>query len=324
MQNHDIKISKLKITHQKSYKFLVGFPITLLASCNLVDGEYQYCPTGFCYVPAQPEPIEIPEISFEPLEPKQFTEISANVFIAGDDNDHEMDESGSSANITVSGKDGDDVIYTGSGDDVINTGGGLNIVRSSGGNDRITGSVKFDHITAGDGSDVINAGGGDDWLFGQNGNDQIFGQDGEDRIWGGDGFDQLYGGNGDDEFIVKENENSHYEDTFDGGIGNDVIKFEVTNSLFQMEVDLSLVNAIDIEILNLNDNDNSVSLEFTLDDILDVTDSDNIIYIRGAEDDAVTSLGQGWVQEADFNIYNVYTAGDATLYVDQDIIQTIS
>ncbi|MBT5766469.1 MAG: hypothetical protein P8O77_02160 [Emcibacteraceae bacterium] len=51
---------------------------------------------------------------------------------------------------------------------------------------------------------------------------------------------------------------------------------------------------------------------------------DNIIYIRGAEDDAVTSLGQGWVQEADFNIYNVYTAGDATLYVDQDIIQTIS
>lgn len=56
----------------------------------------------------------------------------------------------------------------------------------------------------------------------------------------------------------------------------------------------------------------------------DVTDSDNIIYIRGAEDDAVTSLGQGWVQEADFNIYNVYTAGDATLYVDQDIIQTIS
>lgn len=87
---------------------------------------------------------------------------------------------------------------------------------------------------------------------------------------------------------------------------------------------MSLVDAINIEILNLNDNSNSISLNFTIADILNVTDSDNVLYIRGDSDDAVISFDQGWLQQSDFNIYNVYTSGAATLYIDEDIIQTIS
>ena len=69
-------------------------------------------------------------------------------------------------------------------------------------------------------------------------------------------------------------------------------------------------------------------ITLTLDDLIDFTDDDNILKILGDSGDSVISTGEGWVQGSDQVIdsetYHTYSAGGATLLVDEDIIQTIS
>ncbi len=78
--------------------------------------------------------------------------------------------------LTVTGGDGGDAIFTGDGDDT---------------------------ISGGAGNDIIDGGNGDNTLLGGAGNDTITGGDDDDIISGGTGFDSLTGGAGEDTFIVE-------------------------------------------------------------------------------------------------------------------------
>ena len=293
-----------------------------MAGCD--PNDFYYCPTSFCYVP-KPDPIviEVPEISFDP-NPQSFTETSPNVFVATGSLKHELDRAASHANLQVTGGGGDDIIQTGSGNDVVYGGGGYDIIRTSFGNDLIRGGDKLDHITAGHGNDSIYGEEGDDYLFGQIGNDTVYGGVGDDKIWGGAGIDILRGEDGNDIFTIEAGEDSFFEDSIYGGNGVDTIEIQTDDLASVYEIDLSLLEAKDIEIIDLIDPGDHVELTLSVSDVLAITDNNNELTIKGDEDDAVISIGEGWVQQADQGNYNVYTSGGAILLVDHEIFQDIS
>ena len=121
-------------------------------------------------------------------------------------------------NITLSGKDGDDVIDARAMDaNVRATLGLLNVTLSGGdGGDEIHGTA---------GVDSINGGDGDDMLFGYDGNDKINGGAGSDEMSGGEGADQITGSTGDD-ILNGDGGNDKLNggegsDEYSGGLGND-------------------------------------------------------------------------------------------------------
>ncbi len=108
-----------------------------------------------------------------PPPPPDFTENPTNTFIARDDNNRTLDQSSATANLTVTGKGGNDTITTGSGADIIDGGTGDDTITSNGGNDIIIG---------GNGDDIISAGAGADMIRGGEGSDSIAAGDGDDVI----------------------------------------------------------------------------------------------------------------------------------------------
>ncbi len=132
-----------------------------------------------------------------------------------------------SANDTIRGWDGIDVIDSGAGDD---------FVEVYAGNDTVNGGAGNDRINAGDGNDVLDGGDGDDVLLAGDGNNLVFGGAGADRIEAGSGNDELHGGDGDDVIDAGAGSNrilggdgndnirsSGNRDEILGGAGNDVI-----------------------------------------------------------------------------------------------------
>ncbi len=96
-----------------------------------------------------------PTNSTTPPPAPDFTESPANTFTARDDNDRTLDQTSATADLTVTGKGGNDTITTGSGADVIDGGAGNDVISSGAGADKIRGGEGLDTITAGDGNDVI-------------------------------------------------------------------------------------------------------------------------------------------------------------------------
>ncbi|MEG4014798.1 MULTISPECIES: chemotaxis protein CheB [unclassified Microcoleus] len=95
---------------------------------------------------------------------------------------------GTSAADTISGLDGNDIIYAKGGDDFLEGGAGK------------------DKICGDRGNDTISGGADDDILWGGKGSDLILGDSGNDIIYGGAGSDTVTGGPGDDIFaIAKDN-----------------------------------------------------------------------------------------------------------------------
>lgn len=78
---------------------------------------------------------------------------------------------GTSANDSINGDGGDDLMYGYTGNDTLN---------GNGGNDRLLG---------GDGDDTLNGGSGRDVMFGEAGNDRMVGGRGGDTMTGGSGVD---------------------------------------------------------------------------------------------------------------------------------------
>jgi len=70
-----------------------------------------------------------------------FTEDPANTFTARDDNDRILDQKSATADLTVTGKGGDDSITTGSANDVINGGAGHDTIIAGSGIDTIDGAI---------------------------------------------------------------------------------------------------------------------------------------------------------------------------------------
>jgi uncharacterized UPF0146 family protein len=177
--------------------------------------------------------------------------------------------------------------------------------------------------------------GGNDEIYGGAGDDVIFGQEGADSIDGGEGSDTIYGGSGDDTIVFDP------ADTIDGGAGNDTLF--ISNS---MNLDFSNVNSIDssridnIETIDLSGGGSNVVTNLTVDDVFDMTATDNNINTLkiigdGASDSVKVDTTTEWTDtNTTTNIdginYNVYdnsgsVVGDptVTLLVQQDIVEEI-
>lgn len=254
-------------------------------------------------------------------------------------------------------------VYTGDGDDVVIGGTDRDYIRGSEGSDFIDAGDGNDTVTyyrspegininletgihsggyaAGDtliDVEIINGSQFDDVLIGDSGNNSLYGEYGDDTLIGGGGDDYFLTGPGDD--IVDGGAgndvlgfNSSYGDfdgTFDGGADFDTLRLSSYNrDVPEWDVDLSLINATNFENILLESSSFSqTTLSLTIQDVLNVTDSDNELRIDGTALDSVDSTGQGWVQGGDQDVdgetYHTYTAGGATLLVDADIVQDIT
>ena len=151
----------------------------------------------------------------------------------------------SSANYTIFGGDGNDVIMSGAGNDYINGKKGNDIIYAGAGND---------YVQGGDGDDLIYGGDGDDVLLGYWGNDEIHGGAGNDTIIGGPDFlppgktddDQLFGDAGNDTIVGGPGRDQIY-----GGLGNNSINAvdgEVDTITRNLLTDVVLSDPIDILI----------------------------------------------------------------------------
>ncbi|MFC7050901.1 calcium-binding protein [Emcibacter nanhaiensis] len=224
---------------------------------------------------------------------------------------------GSEAADLIAGDDGDDFIIGYEGDDTISGGGGADVIWGMEGNDQISGGAGDDSLDGYEGDDQIAGDDGSDMLSGNAGDDILDGGAGNDFLSGDGGVDILYGGIGDDHMILTP------EDSYDGGDGEDAVQFYENE---EIDFDLSQIDMVNIEIVDI-DHGGSTDITFTVQDILDVTDADNILVLQGDADDTVTSTGEGWVQGADQDYdgetYHTYTSGGATLLVDQEVTFTI-
>jgi large repetitive protein len=163
---------------------------------------------------------------------------------------------------------------------------------------------------------TLSGGAGGDFLAGSPNDDIISGADGDDVVLGFGGRDLLSGGDGDDVLGVH---NLAFH-SIDGGAGNDMLAYGSGYAA----IDLSTLREriTNIEEIDIGGNGpNSIAIE--LQDVLDVTDSDNVLIVSGGTDDVISFWGADWTPAGAQTIggkgYDVYQAAGATLVVDQDL-----
>jgi len=118
-----------------------------------------------------------------------------------------------------------------------------------------------------------------------NGDDTIIGSDSDDLLDGGEGHDTIQAGSGNDTIVFDP------EDTLtNGGEGHDTLLISHDVLDFSSVSDGTVQN---IEALDLN-SDTSQSISLTLDDVLDMTGSENTLELTGGEGDTISIETQGW------------------------------
>ena len=176
------------------------------------------------------------------------------------------------------------------------------------------------------------------YLYGWEGDDTLNGGTGMDFLHGGEGSDVLNGGAGNDLLVFDG-----LDTTIDGGAGADILRVDgTTDGLADSTVSLTGEPITNIEVILLTEDaagvdgvgSASVGIELVLDedDVLafadDSVDADgigaNTLYVVGTSGDSIDDLDGGWTDTAvDVNIngaiFDKFTAGGATLFVDQDI-----
>lgn len=249
---------------------------------------------------------------------------------------------GRGGNDIIDGGDGDDLIYGDAkhqyainypellGNDILNGGAGNDIIVGGDGADIINGGDGMDTLIGGAGNstiadfdnDILNGGAGNDILRGLPGNDTLNGGADDDVLEDDYGTNILNGDSGDDTFKTWLSDGNTSINQMDGGTGEDILEIRTEDGYI---IDLSLINAVNIEEIDVDD---AGILQLEIQDVIDVTDGDNMLIISGSVNENVNSIAEGWVQGADQIIsggnYHSYTAGGATLLIDDDIIQMIS
>ncbi|WP_181950555.1 Ig-like domain-containing protein, partial [Alloalcanivorax xenomutans] len=142
------------------------------------------------------------------------------------------------------------------------------------------------------GDDTLNGTTGDDRLYGYDGNDTLNGDAGNDWLRGGSGNDILNGGDGNDTLVYE----GLGDDTFNGGAGEDTllltgdgISLDFVDSLAADYIDPATIN--DIEHLSIGGTGaNTVSID--LASLIAMTDTDNVLFIDGDQDDTVELVGE--------------------------------
>lgn len=237
---------------------------------------------------------------------------AVNVLYGGDGND------------VIHGVGGANVLYGGAGNDTIYAGTGDDAIYGGDGNDTFFSNTGSNSYFGGDGNDTVdysgsNAGvnvnlatgeGSGGWaagdtydsiesVIGSSHNDVIIGNaqanyieggDGNDTITSGGGADQLFGGAGADTFII---DGSFLElggiDRVDGGDGTDTVQISANGDAFDAG-DLARVLR-DIEVIDLRQGGVDANLTFSAQQIIDMTDVNNILTLQTDLGDTIAADG---------------------------------
>lgn len=341
----EIKFKEISLT--KTYSITIKNTPARMGILGLALFPLSACSGGGASPTSSPPPPP------PPPEP-DFIENPTNSFTARDDNNRTFSDANATADLTVTGKDGNDFITTGSGDDIINGGNGQDTINAGSGIDIIDGgnNVYYDTISyaTSPAGVTINleqgtASGGDaegdtiiniEWVTGSpfddnitgtqainilrggDGNDILNGLGGWDSLYGGQGENTLNGGAGNDTFIW--NQNTAFNDHIDGGDDYDTLTFDTdsTRSYF----DLTNMDITNIEAIHLWRGTNSLTLSAA--DVIQVTDSDNFLNIIGNNDSILTISDSGWAIDSIIASNNstpqfMFKNGAATITVNTDI-----
>lgn len=137
-----------------------------------------------------------------------------------------------------------------------------------------------------------------------------------DIIDGGGGSDIIYAQEGDDTIIYDAD-----DAVVDGGSGYDTLELQNAD-----DIDFSLLDTGNNPLSNIEEIDlltdagaNSLS-NLSAQDVLDMTDGDDVLTILGSSNDSVSFEGGAgtWVNTIDGE-FNVYTNGDAVVRIENDI-----
>lgn len=172
-----------------------------------------------------------------------------------------------------------------------------------------------DTLKGDDNNNIIKGLAGNDYLVGFGGNDTLYGGDGDDTLIGNDGDDILYGDAGNDSIIYVGN-----ADIVDGGADIDTVYFSSNDAI--VNYDLSTISLSNIEIIDITYTA-AQTISLSLQDLLDITDSNNHLIINGNSNDIVNFTDANWTQGTDQSLdditYSVYTSGAGTLLVESSI-----
>ncbi|MEZ5759223.1 MAG: Ig-like domain-containing protein [Emcibacteraceae bacterium] len=286
------------------------------------------------------------------------TPVSLNQVYAGAGND------------TIIGSDGRDIIRGNEGDDIILAGDGRDRVYGGDGADYMDGGAGLeDHVNYylspesvyvnlstdvayggfADGDTILNF----EEVYGSAFNDTLIGDDNNNSLYGGDGgFELIYGGGGDDKiyglgilygesgndfYTLNQRESNKYEQItqFDGGADTDTVIFQADSFLNEPWIlNSSSIELTNIEniIFNTNGSNSITSFSISAQDVIDTTDSNNVLYIsfpRGVNSEYLNiSTNDIWTYVGDVeysysdgrfdytSYYNQYVSGGVTLNID--------
>lgn len=130
----------------------------------------------------------------------------------------------------ANGGNGNDTVDGGNGNDVLSGGNGNDLLIGGQGNDSLDGGNGVDTLDGGEGNDLLSGGNGNDWLSGGDGNDTLSGGNGDDTLDGGAGSDTVSGGTGNDVATYNLSQNTGSTDIYDGGVGQDTLRLELTGA----------------------------------------------------------------------------------------------
>ncbi|MBC2604829.1 putative Ig domain-containing protein [Pelagicoccus albus] len=192
------------------------------------------------------------------------------------------------------------------------------------GNDTIYGGDGDDYIDTGLGTDSVDAGAGADTIIGSTGNETIDAGSGDDTIYTGGGSDTIDAGSGDDTINVSLYQ-SISGTSIDGGDGDDTLELNLSGyTLDFTAIDNSIVS--NIETIDIDGTSNDI-IKLSASDVLDLTDSDNKLFIEGNSGDTVqidnnySSQGVESIEGSDYTHYYDSTS-DTHLYISTDITNT--
>jgi hypothetical protein len=151
-----------------------------------------------------------------------------------------------------------------------------------------------DELTGTQAAERFEAGAGNDKMIGRGGADVFFGEAGDDYIRVGDLNFQWV----------------------DGGVGSDTLGLDGKD----LNLDLTGANGrIDgIETINLNGTgDNTLTL--TVLDVVNLSDTSNVLRVDGNEGDRIVGLSSGWRDSGVHGEFHTYTQGEAMLQVGVDV-----
>lgn len=219
---------------------------------------------------------------------------------SGDGND--SIDAGAGAD-TVNAGNGDNSVDAGIGDDSVVSGLGADTIDGDFGEDTILSGAGADSVLGGRQDDFINLGAGADFADAGNEDDTVLGGLGEDTILSGDGLDSINGGADNDLIgitdnvlttdeitnglvtdldidIVDADDTVPFDDTIDGGLGQDILAFGLDGTAVTLNED----NVQNVEQFNVTIADNNASLtidnsilvgNLTVDEEILVVISDN-------------------------------------------------